>query len=90
MNDHEFEKKAFKPFSEVEYRSENEFNIDGLQGVRIPCMVVAVDFVEGLIKVQPFPDSHHEPESFWIRYEYVHFPKRNLKPKLKVVKSKIS
>lgn len=84
MNDQEFQKKAFRGFVEVEYRSENDFNIDGFKGVEIPCLLLAVDFVEGLIQVQPFPDSHHEPEAFWARYDNIHFPKHQ--PKLKVVK----
>ncbi len=88
MSEDEFLKKSWKSFMEVEYVNPRGRNIDGGEGLLHPCMVIAVDFNERLLLLEPFPNDLYklnEDVSFWVRCENVQMPKPKLKA-LTVVK----
>jgi len=51
--------------------------------VTVECMLIAVDFDQELLKLEPMDKSIYEEIPFWSRIEYCECPR----PKLKIVKS---
>lgn len=83
MTEEEFVKKKFSAYQEINFEGRRVTNIDGGIGAIIPCMVLAVDFDERLLKIIPYPDGDYEAkEGFWVRCEHIEIPK----PRLKVTK----
>lgn len=79
----DFVKRKFGAYQEINFESKRILNKDGEMGAIIPCMVLAVDFDERLLKIMSYPDGDYEAkEGFWVRCEHIHIPK----PKLKVTK----
>lgn len=81
MTEDRFLKTRFKPFSFIDYKSERVKNIDGGFGAIVECLLLAVDFDERLLKLQPVPDSYYEEEIFWARCEHCEVSR----PKLKII-----
>lgn len=84
MTPEDFLKKKWKPYQEIDFKSSRIQNIDGQLGAIIPCMLLAVDFDEQLLKIIPFPGGYYEEKEFWARCEHCEISR----PKLKVVGKK--
>lgn len=74
-----FKKRSYKSYMEIWHCIIREENPE-------KCMLLAVDFDEGLFKLMPFPETAYEERSFWSHYSHCQFPPR--KAKMKIVKSK--
>lgn len=77
MTQEEFAKKRWQHSEIIEFRPYRK------QGLVIECMLLAVDFENGLFKLEPFDREVYEDKSFWARVENCSRPA----PKLKVSKS---
>jgi len=45
----------------------------------IECMLLACDFDNDVMKIQPIPDSYFEEKEFWVSIDWVDLPKRKMK-----------
>lgn len=81
MTEQQFISRKWKSFQEVIYANKRMRNIDEGSGVEIPCLIVAIDFDDQLIKILPAKnDYYNDVDPFWVRYEDIEIPK----PKLKI------
>jgi hypothetical protein len=77
MSEEQWQKMKFWANKEFEYHAE--------RGYILPCLLMAVDFENGLLKLWPIPndflkmDDPDYDNGFWTRYEYVELPKAKLK-----------
>ena len=66
----EFSKKRWRHSEVIEY---------SYKGIIIECMLLAVDFTEGLFKLDPFDKETYQDEPFWARVENCKRPYHKLK-----------
>jgi len=45
----------------------------------LPCMLMAVDFDNDVVKLLPFPNSYYEEKEFWVSIDYFDLPKKRLR-----------
>lgn len=76
MTQEEFAKKRWQHSEAIEYSHPRSSRI-------VECMLLAIDFENGLLKLEPFDKEIYEDKSFWARVENCKRPA----PKLKVSKS---
>ena len=82
MTESKFLEKKFVAFEQIDYHSSRSFNIDGERGAIIPCILLAIDYDERLLKLVPVPDGVYEEKPFWVRCDNCEISR----PKLKAVK----
>lgn len=82
MSEEEFLKKKWKPFQLIDFKSERIKNIDGGYGAIVPCILLAIDFDERLLKIIPIPEGYYEEKEFWSRCEHCEIPKPPVKMKV--------
>ena len=81
MTEDQFRKKRFHGFMSIDYSNSRIKNPDGEYGVIIPCMLVALDFDECILTLQPFPNESYKEDEFTAYCENCEISK----PKLKAV-----
>ncbi len=54
-------------------------------GVTTECLLIAVDFEQGLFRLSPIDTELYDKQLFWSRFEYCERPKKEKKSKLKIV-----
>jgi len=70
-----FNKKRWKPFEEIIYIPDR--HPEAYEGES--CMLLAVDFEEQLMRLEPFDKPLNEDKSFWCRVEHCYRPHSKLK-----------
>lgn len=76
MTKERFNSLRFKSYMEVDYIHQKLINGS------IPCMLLAVDFDNDVVKLKPVFSEEYEDNEFWCSIEYFDLPKK----KMRVVK----
>ncbi len=74
ITEQQFQKRSYKSYMEIWHCIIREENPE-------KCMLLAVDFDEGLFKLMPFPEAVYEEKSFWSHYSHCQFPPRQFPPR---------
>jgi len=75
MTEERFRKLSFRWNMELEYREQRK-DTDYL----IPCLLISVDFDQGILKVWVIPtDIHEGNEPQFVHYDHVDLPTKKLK-----------
>lgn len=73
MTEERFRRLCFKYNMEIEYTEPRTNFI-------IPCLLVSVDFDEGILKVWVIPTSIHEGNEYqYVHHDHIELPKQKLK-----------
>jgi len=82
MTENQFNKRCYRPYMEIYHINYKRMKVGFPESV-IPCMLIAIDFDEGLFKLSPYPDTPYpEDRSFWAHYNHCSFNS----DKLRIVK----
>jgi hypothetical protein len=65
-----FLKRSYRPYQQMNFIK---------RGVIIECMVLAVDFDEGIIKLESFETDEIKQAEFWAHHDHCELPERKLK-----------
>lgn len=63
MTPEEFTKLKFRQFEPITYS-------DTINHIATECMLLAIDFEQGLFRLAPIFESPYCDEKFWVRFEY--------------------
>lgn len=77
MTREELMKKRWSAYEQINYSPKRK------DGVTFECMLLAVDFENELMQLEPIDKELYEDNSFWARCEYCERPT----PKMKIVKT---
>jgi hypothetical protein len=68
ITEDKFNNMRFKRSMQINYTP--PYNSD----ICIECMLLAIDFDEGLFKLIPFPNDDYRELEFWVRYDHCTIP----------------
>jgi hypothetical protein len=79
MTEEEFFKRSYRAFMPIDYHNPRMKNVDGGEGVIIPCLLIEVNFDNHQFKLQVIGSFNHEQTDFYCSIKNCEFLARKLK-----------